>query len=371
MNDKKIYVTKPFLPPIDEYIVYLKRIWDSGILTNNGQLHKELEKELKRYLSCDNITLFVNGHLALETALQILPINSEVITTPYTFASTTHAIVNTGKKPVFCDIKLEDYTIDENRIEELITENTSAILAVHVYGYPCNVNAIDNIAKKYGLKVIYDTAHAFSVEYKGIPISQYGDVSMFSFHATKLFHTIEGGALVYNNNEYKRMFDLYKNFGITGPEDVEIAGINAKMNEFQAAMGLAVMKHINEIIEKRRVITERYYNNLSNVAGIIMIKNKENIKYNYAYLPILVDEKNYGHTRNELFDELEANCIYARKYFYPIITDYHCYKDAYKNCDVTVAEYVSQRIITLPIYADLNLNDVDRICNIVNNFKGK
>lgn len=371
MNNKKIYVTKPFLPPMDEYNAYLERIWDTNILTNNGQLHRELEKELKDYLRCENITLFVNGHLALETALKMLSVNGEVITTPYTFASTTHAIVNSGCKPIFCDIKPDDYTIDESKIEALVTENTSAILAVHVYGYPCNVEAIEKIAQKYGLKVVYDAAHAFGVEYKSKPISEYGDVSMFSFHATKLFHTIEGGALAYNNNDYKRKFDLYKNFGITGPEDVEIVGINAKMNEFQAAMGLAVLKHINEIIEKRRIVTERYSQNLSSVAGITMVKNKDNVKHTYAYLPVLIDEKSYGHTRDELFSQLEANSVYARKYFYPISTNYRCFNSLYGDCDVRVAEYVSERIITLPLYTDLSLDDVDRICDIVKNFKEK
>ena len=192
---------------------------------------------------------------------------------------------------------------------------------------------------------------------------------MYSFHATKLFHTIEGGALIYNNDEYKKMFDLYKNFGITGPEDVDMIGINAKMNEFQAAMGLAVLKHMNEIIEKRRIITERYSNNLAGINGIVMVQNKEDVKVNYAYLPILVDETSYGHTRDELFLQLEKNFINARKYFYPITTNFRCYKDKYVNCDVSVAEFVSQRIITLPIYPDLSLDDVDRICDVINEFK--
>ena len=371
MSEKNIYVTKPFLPPIDEYYTYLKRIWDSNILTNNGQLHQELEKELTEYLKCENITLLVNGHLALETALKMLTVSGEVITTPFTFASTIHSIINTGSQPIFCDIKPDDCTIDEEKIERLITNKTTAIVAVHVYGYPCNIEVIESIAKKHGLKVIYDAAHAFGVEYNGIPISNYGDVSMFSFHATKIFHSIEGGALIYKNTEYKKLFNLYKNFGISGPDNVNIVGTNAKMNEFQAAMGLTNLKHIGQIIERRSIITERYTQNLRNINGIKIINTQRATKKNHAYYPILVDELKYGHTRDELSSYLEANSIFARKYFYPIATNYQCFNDKYANCDVPVAEYTSQRILTLPLYTDLSLDDVDRICNLINSFKGK
>lgn len=371
MNEKRIYVTKPFLPPIDEYYTYLKRIWDSNILTNNGQLHQELEKGLTEYLKCENITLLVNGHLALETALKMLPIRGEIITTPFTFASTIHSIINTGSQPVFCDIKPDDCTIDEEKIEELITDETTAIVAVHVYGFPCNIEGIESIAKKHGLKVIYDAAHAFGVEYNGMPISNFGDVSMFSFHATKLFHSIEGGALIYKNIEYKGLFNLYKNFGISGPDNVDIVGTNAKMNEFQAAMGLANLKHIDYIIEKRGIITKRYTQNLKDIEGITIINTQRATKKNHAYYPILVDEQKYGHTRDELSSYLESNSIFVRKYFYPIATNYQCFNGRYINSNVPVSEYTSQRILTLPLYTDLLLDDVDRICNLINMFKEK
>ena len=369
MHNKKIFVTKPFLPPINEYNSYLERIWDSNILTNEGPLLKEFEEEIKNYLKCRNVTLFVNGHAALETALKMLPVCGEVITTPFTFSSTTHAIVNTGNKPIFCDIKEENYTIDEKKVVNLITKKTSAIVAVHVFGYPCNVEIIEKIAKAYELKVIYDAAHAFGTEYNGTPISEYGDISMFSFHATKLFHTIEGGALIYKNDEYKKKFELYKNFGISSPDIVEITGINAKMNEFQAAMGLVNIKYISQIINKRRLITERYQQNMEDIKGIKMIREEKINKHNYAYLPILIDESEYGHTRDQLFEHLESNDIFARKYFYPLVTKYKCYRDEYINCDVPIAEYVSERIMTLPIYTELSLDDVDRICSVVNSLK--
>lgn len=245
-----VNVTKTYMPPFSEFTAEIERLWNNSWITNNGELHQEFEKKLIDFLSINNVSLLVNGHLALETAIKTLGITGEVITTPFTFASTTHAIVNNNLKPVFCDIDLSDYNIDCTKIEALINENTSAIMPVHVFGTPCNVDAIERIAQKYNLKVLYDAAHAFGVEINGKPISQFGDISMFSLHATKLFHSIEGGVLVYKNDEYKRIIDLYKNFGISGPETVEIVGYNAKMNEFQAAMGLVNLNHVQENIEK-------------------------------------------------------------------------------------------------------------------------
>lgn len=367
MHQKRIYVTKPFLPKIDDYIEYLRRIWETSILTNNAQLHCELEEKLKNFLKAENITLFVNGHLALETAFNMLPAESEVITTPFTFSSTVHAIVNRGLKPVFCDIKESDYTIDETKIEALINERTSAIAAVHVYGYPCNVSAIQKIADKYKIKVIYDAAHAFGVEYNNLPICNYGDISMFSFHATKLYHTIEGGALVYKDASYKVKYDLYKNFGISGPQSIDEIGINAKMNEFQAAMGLVNLKYIKDIIANRREIAERYYYNLKDVSGITLVNIPDYVKQNYAYLPVLIKEQLYGYTRDQLFNLLGANDIYPRKYFYPLVVDYKCYEGWFDEYLLPVSRYVSDRILTLPIYYGLSLDDVDQICNLIKN----
>lgn len=360
-----IFVTKPFLPPIEEFFPFVERIWKSGLLTNHGPIHKEFEEELGKYLKSKNITLCVNGHSALEIAIKGLELKGEVITTPFTFASTTHAIVANNLKPVFCDIKPEDFTIDENKIESLITENTSAILPVHVYGYPCNVFAIEKIAQKYNLKVIYDAAHAFGVEINGVPIGNFGDVSMFSFHATKLFHSIEGGALVYNNPEYKRVFELYKNFGIAGPEVVELVGGNAKMNEFQAAMGLVNLKHIDEIISRREDIIIHYQDRLGGIKGLDFVGDLPKIRLNYAYFPILIDKKSFGMSRDEVFSILEAQSIYARKYFYPLVTKFDCYKDTFGDMKCPVAESVGERVLTLPLYTELEMKDVDNICDIL------
>lgn len=264
----QVFVTKSFLPPIEEYIEELKPIWEKNWLTNNGSLHNQFEENITNRLKVDHSTLFVNGHLALETALKALDLKGEVITTPFTFASTTHAIVNCNLKPVFCDIEMEKFTIDTDKIEELITEHTSAIVPVHVFGNPCNTNEIEKIAQKYNLKVIYDAAHVFGVEVNGRGIGSFGDVSMFSLHATKVFHSIEGGVLTYSKAEYKKKFDLLKNFGITGPETVESVGINAKMNEFQAAMGLVNLRHLEKEIGLRKKVAECYREHLYGIKGI-------------------------------------------------------------------------------------------------------
>lgn len=366
---EKINVNQPFLPPLDEYIDKLKDIWANHWLTNNGKYHFEFEQKLKEYLSAYNISLFVNGHSALDIAIKALKLSGEVITTPFTFASTTHAIVQNGLQPVFCDINLQDYTIEVDKIEQLITDKTSAIIPVHVYGNPCDVKKIDKIANKYNLKVIYDAAHAFGVEVDGNPIGIFGDISMFSFHATKVFHSIEGGALSYKDISYKSLFDMYKNFGISGQEDIDIVGMNCKMNEFQAAMGLLNLNYIDAQISRRKKLVECYKNNLNSIKGIFYLSELEHVKYNYSYFPILVDEKIFGINRDALMDRLKLQGIFTRKYFYPLTNSFNCYKGIFDFYETPNAEYVSNRILTLPLYADLAVSDITNICKVIRSVK--
>ncbi len=363
--NKKILVTKSSIPDLKEYVEEIKDLWDTHWITNIGVKHQLLEEKLKEYLNTENITLFVNGHLALESVIQAMNLKGEVITTPFTFISTTHAIVRNSLTPVFCDINYEDYTIDVSKIEDLITERTSAIIPVHVYGNICNYQEIDRIAKKYNLKVIYDAAHAFGEKVNGINVSNLGDASIFSFHATKVFNTIEGGAVTYKKNELKEKLDQMKNFGITGPESIESVGGNAKMNEFQAAMGICNLRHVDDEIEKRKKVVERYKERLSDIKGIKLNEEKENVKSNYAYFPVLF--VGYKADRDEIFEELKKNNIFARKYFYPLTNDVQCYKNQFNVEETPTAKYVSDRILTLPLYADLKLSDVDRICDIIIN----
>lgn len=358
-----IQVTKSSMPPLEEYIDEIKDLWESHWLTNMGKKHLELEDKLTDYLKTNNITLFTNGHLALECAIAALDLTGEVITTPYTFVSTTHAIVRNGLKPVFCDINPEDYTIDVTKIEELITERTSAIIPVHVYGNVCNIEEIKEIADKHNLKVIYDAAHAFGVTVNGLGIGNFGDVSMFSFHATKVFNTIEGGALTYNNPKLQEVLNDIKNFGITGPETIEYVGGNAKMNEFQAAMGICNLRHVDEEIKKRKLVVDRYNENLSNIDGIILSKPQKGVKSNYAYFPVIFD--GFKKDRDQVFEELKESNIIARKYFYPLTNAIECYKHEYNVDDTPVAKHIAERVLTLPLYSDLRLEDVDRICEII------
>ncbi len=363
--NKQILVTKSSIPDLDEYVEEIKDLWETRWLTNMGVKHQLLEEKLKEYLNTENITLFVNGHLALESIIQAMKLKGEVITTPFTFISTTHAIVRNSLTPVFCDINYDDYTIDVSKIEDLITERTSAIIPVHVYGNICDYKEIDRIAKKYDLKVIYDAAHAFGEKTNGINVSNLGDASMFSFHATKVFNSIEGGAVTYEKNELKEKLEQIKNFGITGPESVESVGGNAKMNEFQAAMGICNLRHVDEEIEKRKKVVERYRERLSDIKGIKLNEEKENVKSNYAYFPVLFD--GYKANRDEIYEELKKNNIFARKYFYPLTNEAQCYKNKFNVEKTPTAKYVSERILTLPLYADLELSDVDRICDIIIN----
>lgn len=360
---KQIFVTQSSMPDFDEYIDEIKELWDSKWLTNMGIKHKTLESQLKDYLKVPNITLFVNGHLALEYVIDAFNLTGEVITTPYTFASTTHAIVRNGLKPVFCDIDPDNYTIDVDKIESLITDKTSAIIPVHVYGNICDVEAIDHIAKKYNLKVIYDAAHTFGVTVNGRGIGTFGDASMFSFHATKVFNTIEGGAITYNDPSIKAALDALKNFGITGPESVECVGGNGKMNEFQAAMGICNLRHVDSEIAKRKAVVERYFEHLDGIEGIKLSKEQDGVKSNYAYFPVVFD--GYKKTRDEVFEELKLNNIMTRKYFYPLTNTFDCYKGHYNVEDTPVAKYIADRVLTLPLYADLDFEDVDRICEII------
>ena len=364
MNEK-ILVTRSSMPNFEEYCEEIRDLWDTHFLTNMGAKHKQLEKDLLNYLKTSNITLFTNGHLALECIIAVFdfPKGGEVITTPFTFASTTHAIVRNDLKPVFCDINSEDFTIDASKIESLITEKTCAIVPVHVYGNLCNVEEVEKIAKKYNLKVIYDAAHTFGVEKNGIGVSNFGDASMFSFHATKVFNTIEGGAVTYNDSTLKKKLNDLKNFGITGPESVEYVGGNAKMNEFQAAMGICNLRHVDEEILKRKAVVERYRERLENIEGIKLSIIQEGVKSNYAYFPAVFD--NYKYMRDEIFEKLGAANIVARKYFYPLINDFECYRDKYSSNQTPVAKYIADRVLCLPLYADLELEVVDRICDII------
>ena len=360
---KQIQVTRSSMPEFEEYIEEIRELWDTHWLTNMGTKHKNLESQLLYYLNVLNITLFTNGHLALECIIAALDLRGEVITTPFTFASTTHAIVRNGLKPVFCDINPDDYTIDVEKIESLITEKTSAIIPVHVYGNVCDIEAIDRIAKKHNLKVIYDAAHTFGVTVNGQGIGTFGDASMFSFHATKVFNTIEGGAVTYNDSSIKQVLNDLKNFGITSPETVEYVGGNAKMNEFQAAMGICNLRHVNGEIIKRKKVVERYIDNLREISGIKLSQEQAGVESNYAYFPVVFD--GYKMTRDEVFEKLKDNDIIARKYFYPLTNSFECYKDRYDVDETPVAKYIAERVLTLPLYADLALEDVDRICEII------
>lgn len=366
MIKDKIFVTQASMPPYEEYIKAIKPLWESHWLTNMGKYHQELEEELKNYLDVPNLSLMVNGHMALELAIQAFdfPEGAEVITTPFTFISTTHAIVRNHLCPVFCDVKDIDGTIDEKKIENLITEKTVAILPVHVYGNVCNIEAIQNIADKYRLKVIYDAAHAFGVKYEGRGIGSYGDASIFSFHATKVFNTIEGGAVAFSDLKIREKLYNLKNFGIRGEELVVDVGANAKMNEFAAIMGLCNLEHINNVFEERKKWYKIYCNKLNSTKGIRLLYSNENTIKNYAYFPILVEDS-FRMTRNQLYDLLKKKEIYTRKYFYPLTSDQACFKNKYKKCKLESARKLAQQILVLPLYEKLDVKKIDRIIETI------
>lgn len=360
-----IQVTRSSLPTFEEYIDEIRDIWDTAWLTNMGKKHNELTQQLKEKLEVPYISLFTNGHMALELAIQAFQLSGEVITTPYTFASTTHAIIRNGLKPVFCDIDPDTYTIDANKIEELITDKTSAIIPVHVYGNICDVEKIEKIAKKHNLVVIYDAAHAFYETYKGKSVASFGDASMFSFHATKMFNTIEGGAIATFSEKIDKKLYKLKNFGIENAEVVNEVGSNAKMNEFQAAMGLCNLRHIEREREKRRKVVERYREYLDGHKGIVLCTEQEGVSYNYSYFPVVFRKEILGFDRNYIFEKLKGEGIFCRKYFYPLVSDYDCYRDQFDSSSTPIAKEIADSVLTLPLYADLALEDVDRICKLI------
>lgn len=361
----RINVTKSLMPPLEEYIEEIRSMWDSHWLTNMGAKHQELEQALLEYLQIPYISLMSNGHMSLELALQAMELEGEVITTPFTFASTTHAIVRNNLTPVFCDIKADDFTIDTEQIESLITEKTTAILPVHVYGNICDVDVIQKIADQYGLKVIYDAAHAFGETCKGIGVGNFGDASIFSFHATKIFNTIEGGAVCYHDEVYgSRLYQL-KNFGIRNEDVVDGIGANAKMNEFEAAMGICNLRYVESEIEQRKRVAEYYRERLEGVRGIRLNKPQKEVVSNYAYFPIVVDAEQFGATRDELQMRLKQKNIYARKYFYPITSAYDCYKDQFDSALTPIAHTISHEVLTLPMYGALEKQQLDLICDTI------
>ena len=361
-----INVTRSSMPSFEEYCEEIRDLWDSHWLTNMGVKHKLFQKQLEQYLNVSHVSLYTNGHLALENIISSMNFarGTEVITTPFTFASTTHAIVRNGLVPIFCDINENDYTVDINKIEALINDRTCAIIPVHVYGNVCDDAAIKDIARRHGLKVIYDAAHAFGVTFNGDSVANMGDASMFSFHATKVFNTIEGGAVCFKDDKLVQILKDMKNFGIRGPNECAYIGGNAKMNEFQAAMGICNLRHLPEEIAKRKNVVERYRERLCNIKGIKICEKQEGVVSNYAYFPVVFD--GYKYSRNEVFDMLSQHDIIARKYFYPLTNSFLCYK-YYPTADVEktpIARYISERVLTLPLYADLAIEDVDRICDI-------
>ncbi len=364
--EKPIYVTRPFLPELEEYCSGLQEVWNNQMLTNNGPLLKRFEKELSSYFETENLTLFNNGTLALQIALQGMNITGEVITTPFTFVATSHALYWNKIRPVFVDIEPDYYTIDPEKVEAAITPWTTAILAVHVYGHPCKLDELADIARRHNIKLLYDAAHAFGVKVGDKSIAHFGDLSMFSFHATKLFHSIEGGMLTFPESKIKTTFDYLKNFGFKNEVEVVMPGTNAKMNEMQALMGSLVLKHIDELILKRKKIAEVYRNLLSDIPGIKLPPALPgNISYNYAYMPVEIDETAFGMSRDMLYEKLKEYNVFARRYFYPLVCDFACYQSTPILDPLTVARGVAERILTIPIYDSLELDDVEKISRII------
>lgn len=360
-----IFVTRSSMPPLDEYIKEITPIWDSHWLTNMGEKHRLFQQQLIQYMGVGDVELLTNGHMALELSIQALGLHGEIITTPYTFASTTHAIVRNNCEPVFCDIDPDDFTIDTSKIEALITDRTVAILPVHVYGNICNIEELERISQKYGLKVIYDAAHTFGETYKGRGIGTFGDASCFSFHATKVFNSIEGGCVCYRDKEFGKELYRLKNFGIKDEDTIDGIGANAKMNEFCAAMGICNLRHIDEEIEKRKKVYNRYYDRLSGVAGIQLNCRQTDVKSNYSYFPIVIDENIFGQSRDSIKSILNQNGIGSRKYFYPLTSAFDCFKNKFDVNLTPIALNICRRVLTLPLYSDLEISSVDRICDMI------
>jgi len=366
MSEKPIYVTQPFLPPLEEFLPYIKEIWDTKYLTNSGPFHRQLETEVAKYLGVEHLALFCNGTIALITALQALDVRGEVITTPYSFAATTHALLWNNISPVFVDIDSKTFNLDPKRIEEAITPETSAIMPVHVYGRPCDVDEIQRIANKYGLKVIYDAAHAFGVTYAGQSILNYGDLSILSFHATKVFNTFEGGAIICPDAKTKQRIDYLKNFGFADEITVVGPGINGKMNEVQAALGLLQLEYIDRVIVQRDKICRHYHDSLRDVHGIDIPHDYLSGKGNSSYFPILV-KPDYPLSRNELHEKLHDNNIYARRYFYPLISNFPTYRSlkSATPSNLPIANTIAEEVICLPVYPDLCREQQESIISVI------
>lgn len=363
MEQKQITVTSPLLPPLEEFIPYLKDIWDRKWLTNNGHYHQELEKAMCEYLKVPYISLFTNGTLPLMCALQALRITGEVITTPYSFVATTHALWWNGIKPVFVDIDLATGNLDPDKIEVAITPRTTAIMPVHVYGKPCNTRRIQKIADKYGLKVIYDAAHAFGVEVNGESILNAGDMSTLSFHATKVYNTVEGGALIMHDEATKKRVDFLKNFGFAGETTVVAPGINGKMDEVRAAYGLLSLKYVDAAIEARHQVAIRYREALRDVPGITFFDDMPGVKHNYSYFPIFVDAEKYGMTRDELYFKMKDHGVLGRRYFYPLISEFSTYRglDSAKPENLVNAHWMADSVICLPMHHALTEREINMI----------
>ena len=367
MENKVITVTSPLLPSLDDFIPYLQDIWNRKWLTNNGHYHQELEKALCEYLKVPYISLFTNGTLPLMCALQALRITGEVITTPYSFVATTHSLWWNGIKPVFVDIDLDTCNIDPEKIEAAITPKTTAIMPVHVYGKPCNMERIQSIADKYGLKVIYDAAHAFGVKMNGKSVLNAGDMSTLSFHATKVYNTVEGGALICHDEKMKKRIDYLKNFGFAGETEIVAPGINGKMDEIRAAYGLLNLKQVDVAIEARRQVAIRYREALRKVSGINFMEDMPGVSHNYSYFPIFVDARKYGMTRDELYFKMKEQDVLGRRYFYPLISEFSTYRglESARPENLPVAHKVADSVICLPMHHALSVDDVRRILEII------
>lgn len=363
--NKLIAVTRSSMPSFEEYCEEIKVLWENRWLSNRGCKHKEFEAQLAEFFGQPNVFLYANGHVALEVGIDAFhfPKGSEVITTPYTHCSTTHSIARNGLVPVFVDVNDKDYTIDVTKIEESITSKTVAIMATHVYGVMCDVEAIDKIAKKHNLKVIYDAAHAFGVKKDGKDVSSWGDMAMFSTHATKVFHTIEGGITVFKDEKYQKELNSLVNFGFRNAEEVDYISTNARMNEYEAAMGICNLRHFWDELAKRQKAAERYHQWLDGVKGIHFIAPQQGVTQNYAYFPVFFD--GYKYTRDEIQAKLAAENILARKYFFPIVPEMACYKEQYAGQEFPVSKHASETVLALPMFADLSEEDVDRICKII------
>ena len=367
MIDKPIYVTSPLLPSLEDFTFLLKEIWESKMLTNNGNFHQKLEEELAKYLKVPYLSLFTNGTLPLITALQAMRITGEVITTPFSFVATTHSLWWNGIKPVFVDIEPETCNLDPSKIEAAITPRTTAIMPVHVYGKPCKTKEIQEIANKYGLKVIYDAAHAFGVEINGESILNFGDMATLSFHATKVYNTLEGGALVVHDEQTKKRIDYLKNFGFASETEVVAPGINSKVDEVRAAYGLLNLKQVDHAINSRRKVAIRYRDELQGVKGITFFNDIPGVHHNYSYFPIFINAEEYGMTRDELYFKMKEHNVFGRRYFYPLISTFSTYRglDSANPDNLPIATQMSNNVICLPMHHALSENEVEYILQII------